>query len=174
MAGTSQQTRVDIGSALSKLAIGTYIIWLRDLKRFFRDRTRLIGSLAQPLIYLFLLGTGLQSAFSLFGSGETKYITFMYPGIVCMTILFTSMFSAISLIWDRQFGFLKEMMVAPIPRSSIALGKVFGGGTTALFQGFILLLFMPLAGIGYSVEKILGMLLVMFILAMGLTSLGVL
>jgi len=171
---TNIEARVDIETALSKLAIGTYIIWLRDLKRFFRDRTRLLGAFAQPLIYLFVLGTGLQSAFTAFGSGQTKYITFMFPGIVAMTVLFTSMFSAISIIWDRQFGFLKEMMVAPIPRSSIALGKVLGGGSTALIQGFILLLFMPLAGIPYNIEKLLMMLVVMFILAMGLTSLGVL
>ena len=174
MTETNMEARADIQAALSKLAIGTYIIWLRDLKRFFRDRTRLIAAFAQPLIYLFILGTGLQSAFNLFGGGQTKYITFMYPGIVSMTVLFTAMFSAISIIWDRQFGFLKEMMVAPIPRSSIALGKVLGGGTTALFQGFILLLFMPLAGIPYNVEKLLMMMVVMFILAMGLTSLGVL
>ena len=174
MTETSVQGGADIRTALSKLAIGTYIIWLRDLKRFFRDRIRLLGAFAQPLIYLFILGTGLQSAFTAFGGGQTKYITFMYPGIVAMTVLFTAMFSAISIIWDREFGFLKEMMVAPIPRSSIALGKVLGGGTTAVMQGFILLLFMPLAGIPYSLEKFLMMLMVMFVLAMALTSMGVL
>jgi ABC-2 type transport system permease protein len=174
MTETDLHMRVSIGETLAKLATGTYIIWLRDLKRFFRDRIRLLGAFAQPLIYLFILGTGLQSAFTAFGGGQTKYITFMYPGIVAMTILFTAMFSAISIIWDREFGFLKEMMVAPIPRSSIALGKVFGGGTTALIQGFILLLFMPLAGIPYSVEKLLMMLMVMMVLAVGLTAMGVL
>jgi len=161
------------GNRLAKLATGIYITWLRDVKRFFRDRIRLIGAFAQPLIYLFLLGTGLQSAFQAFGSGETKYVTFMFPGIVCMTVLFTSMFSAISIIWDREFGFLKEMLVAPIPRSSIAVGKVLGGATTALMQGFLLLLFMPLVGIPYSLEKIVMMLLVMFLLSISLTSFGV-
>jgi ABC-2 type transport system permease protein len=168
------EARVSLGDVLFKLAVGTYIIWLRDVKRFFRDRVRLLGAFAQPLIYLFILGTGLQSAFTAFGSGQTKYITFMYPGILAMTVLFTAMFSAISIIWDREFGFLKEMMVAPIPRSSIALGKVMGGGTTALMQGFILLLFMPLAGIPYNIEKLLMMLVVMLVLALGLTSMGVL
>jgi len=163
----------DFGRRLVKLGTGIYITWLRDVKRFFRDRIRLIGAFAQPLIYLFLLGTGLQSAFQAFGSGETKYVTFMFPGIVCMTVLFTSMFSAISIIWDREFGFLKEMLVAPIPRSSIAIGKVFGGATTALMQGFLLLLFMPLAGIPYSLEKMVMMLLVMFLLSISLTSFGV-
>ncbi|MEW6553436.1 MAG: ABC transporter permease [Actinomycetota bacterium] len=160
-------------SKLTRLGIGVYITWLRDVKRFFRDRIRLIGAFAQPLIYLALMGTGLQAAFKSFGSGETKYITFMYPGIVSMTVLFTAMFSAISIIWDREFGFLKEMMVAPIPRSSVAMGKVLGGGTTALMQGFILLLFMPLVGIPYNLEKILVMILVMFLLAICLTAFGV-
>jgi ABC-2 type transport system permease protein len=162
-----------LGTKMGKMAIGTYIIWLRDLKRFFRDRIRLLGAFAQPLIYLFILGTGLQSAFQSFGSGDTKYVTFMYPGIVAMTVLFTAMFSAISIIWDREFGFLKEMLVAPIPRSSIAIGKVCGGGTTALIQGFILLLFMPMVGIPYTLEKVVLMIVVMFLLAISLTAFGV-
>lgn len=159
---------------MARMAMGTYIIWLRDLKRFWRDRMRRIGAFIQPLIYLFLLGTGLEAAFTVFGSGETDYVAFMYPGIVAMTILFTAMFSAISIIWDREFGFLKEMMVAPIPRTSVVLGKVTGGGTTAFLQGIILLLFMPLVGIPYSLERILLMLVFMLVLSMGLTSMGVL
>lgn len=163
----------DMRNKLAKLGIGIYITWLRDIKRFFRDRIRLIGAFAQPLIYLALLGTGMQAAFTSFGSGDTKYITFMYPGIVCMTVLFTAMFSAISIIWDREFGFLKEMLVAPIPRSSVAVGKVLGGGTTALMQGCILLFFMPLVGIPYGLEKIVMMIVVMILLAICLTAFGV-
>jgi ABC-2 type transport system permease protein len=174
MEEVSQPVAADeLSSKLSKLFIGIYITWLRDIKRFYRDRIRLVGAFAQPLIYLALLGTGMQAAFTSFGGTETKYITFMFPGIVCMTVLFTAMFSAISIIWDREFGFLKEMLVAPIPRSSLAIGKVFGGGTTALMQGFILLLFMPLAGIPYNLEKIIMMMIVMFMLAISLTSFGV-
>ncbi|MBN2027120.1 MAG: ABC transporter permease [Actinobacteria bacterium] len=174
MAEVSQPVAADVFSnKLAKLGIGIYITWLRDIKRFYRDRIRLIGAFAQPLIYLALLGTGLQAAFTSFGSGDTKYVTFMFPGIVCMTVLFTAMFSAISIIWDREFGFLKEMLVAPIPRSSVAIGKIFGGGTTALMQGFILLLFMPLVGIPYNLEKIVMMMVVMLLLAISLTSFGV-
>ncbi len=169
----SPPVRKSASEIMSRMLAGIYITWLRDLKRFFRDRVRLVGALAQPLIYLFLLGTGLQSAFQSFGGSETKYVTFMFPGILSMTVLFTSMFSAISIIWDREFGFLKEMLVAPIPRSSLAIGKVFGGGTTALMQGFILLLFMPLAGIPYGLERIVMTVLVMFVLAITLTSFGV-
>lgn len=162
------------GDRLQKFLIGTYIIWLRDVKRFWRDTMRRIGAFTQPLIYLFLLGTGLQSAFKVFGAGETKYVTFMYPGILAMTVLFTSMFSAISIIWDREFGFLKEMTVAPIPRSSIAMGKILGGATTAVLQGIVFLVFMPLAGISYSLYRVLMALLVMCVLSLALTSLGVL
>lgn len=159
---------------MARMAIGTYVIWLRDLKRFWRDRMRRIGAFVQPLIYLFLLGTGLQAAFGVFGSGDINYVAFMYPGIVAMTILFTAVFSGISIIWDREFGFLKEMMVAPIPRASVGLGKVSGGGTTAFMQGCILLVFMPLVSIPYSLEKIVLMLLFMLVLAMSLSSMGVL
>lgn len=159
---------------MARMAIGTYVIWLRDLKRFWRDRMRRIGAFVQPLIYLFLLGTGLQAAFGVFGSGDINYVAFMYPGIVAMTILFTAVFSGISIIWDREFGFLKEMMVAPIPRTSVGLGKVSGGGTTAFMQGCILLVFMPLVSIPYSVEKIVLMLLFMLVLSMSLSSMGVL
>jgi ABC-2 type transport system permease protein len=159
---------------MARMAIGAYVIWLRDLKRFWRDRMRRIGAFVQPLIYLFLLGTGLEAAFGVFGTGDINYVAFMYPGIVGMTILFTAVFSGISIIWDREFGFLKEMMVAPIPRTSVALGKVTGGGTTAFLQGIILLLFMPLVSIPYSVEKIVLMLLFMLALAMSLSSMGVL
>ena len=89
-----------------------YIIWLREMKKFVRDRSRLISSIAQPLIWLLLIGTGFGSAFG--KVGDLRYIQFMFPGIIVMTLLFTSMFSAISIIWDREFGFLKEMLVAPI------------------------------------------------------------
>jgi len=162
------------GDWLERFLVGTYIIWLRDVKRFWRDTMRRIGAFVQPLIYLFLLGTGLQSAFRVFGAGETKYVTFMYPGILAMTVLFTSMFSSISIIWDREFGFLKEMTVAPIPRSSIAMGKILGGATTAVLQGIVFLVFMPLAGIPYGLYRVFMALLVMSVLSLALTSLGVL
>jgi ABC-2 type transport system permease protein len=162
------------GDWLERFLVGTYIIWLRDVKRFWRDTMRRIGAFVQPLIYLFLLGTGLQSAFRVFGAGETKYVTFMYPGILAMTVLFTSMFSSISIIWDREFGFLKEMTVAPIPRSSIAMGKILGGATTAVLQGIVFLVFMPLAGIPYGLYQVFMALLVMSVLSLALTSLGVL
>jgi len=157
---------------------GIMVIWLRELKRFWRDTPRRIGAFFQPIIYLFLLGTGLQSAFKVFGSGTTvKYVTFMFPGILGMTVLFTSMFSAISILWDREFGFLKEVLVSPVPRSSVAIGKIFGGATTAVMQAavFMILMFIP-SIYGFSLStltKAILLLPVAFLLALGLTSLGV-
>ncbi len=157
--------------------VGVYVIWKRDLVRFWRDTPRRIGAFFQPILYLFLLGTGLQSAFKAFGGGDVKYVLFMFPGILGMTVLFTAVFSAISIVWDRQFGFLKEVLVSPIPRSSVALGKVMGGATTALMQGMVLMVlaFLPMF-LGFSLDtlwKVLALIPVISLLAIGMTSLGV-
>lgn len=164
-------------SDLTWAARGVYIIWLREFKRFWRDRARRIGGFAQPIMYLALLGVGMQSAFKVFGGGDVPYIKFMYPGILGMTVLFTSVFSAISIIWDREFGFLKEVLVSPVPRYSIAMGKILGGSTTALIQGaiFMVLAFTPWV-YGFSLDtlwKVLAVLPLIVLLALSLTSLGV-
>lgn len=164
-------------SDFSRSITGIYVIWLRDFKRFWRDRPRMIGAFAQPLLYLFLLGTGLQAAFNIAGSNEINYILFMFPGIVGMTVLFTAVFSAISIVFDREFGFLKEVLVSPIPRYSVALGKILGGATTALMQGLILLAlaFIP-TFFGFNIStlwKVLKMLPIIILLAIGMTALGV-
>jgi ABC-2 type transport system permease protein len=156
---------------------GSYIVWLRDLKRFWRDTPRRVGAFVQPLIYLFLLGTGLQAAFKVFGGGNTKYILFMFPGILGMTILFTSVFSAISILWDREFGFLKEILVSPVPRSSVAFGKIIGGASQAMIQGMILLILMFFPFMyGFSVETLIKAIVLIpltLLLAIGMTSIGV-
>lgn len=156
---------------------GLYIIWLREFKRFWRDKPRRIGGFAQPILYLALLGVGMQSAFKVFGGGDVPYIKFMFPGIVGLTVLFTAVFSAISIIWDREFGFLKEVLVSPVPRSSVALGKIIGGSTTALIQGaiFLVLAFTPWV-YGFSLStlwKVLAVLPLIILMALSLTSLGV-
>src|SRR6201989_2376618 len=114
------------------------IVWRRELIRYRSDRLRMVTTLVQPLLFLFVLGSGLQqlSAASTHG---VNLKTFIYPGILCISVLFTAMFSAASIVWDREFGFLREMMVAPVRRSSIVIGKVFGGATVASLQGLILL-----------------------------------
>jgi ABC-2 type transport system permease protein len=110
-----------------------YILWLRQLKRYSRSRSRMIGSLGQPLLFLLALGFGFAPTFSKAGGGS--YITFITPGIISMGILFTAVFSGIEIIWDRQFGFLKETLVAPVSRIGIVLGRVLGGATVAMIQG---------------------------------------
>jgi ABC-2 type transport system permease protein len=156
---------------------GTYIVWFRDIKRFWRDTPRRVGAFVQPLIYLFLLGTGLQAAFKVFGAGDVKFVKFMFPGILAMTVLFTAVFSAISILWDREFGFLKEVLVSPVPRTSVAVGKIFGGATQAMIQAAILLLlmFFPfMYGFGFdTLWKALVLLPMTLLLAVGMTAIGV-
>ena len=164
-------------TTLQRALTGVYVLWLRELKRFWRDRPRRLGAFFQPLIYLFLLGTGMQAAFQVFGGGKVDYVTFMYPGIVAMTLLFTSVFSAISILWDRQFGFLKEVLISPIPRSSVAVGKIVGGATTACLQGLILMIlaFIP-SLLGFSLSTLGTVLLlipVVMLLSLSMTSMGV-
>jgi ABC-2 type transport system permease protein len=121
-----------------------YILWLRQLKRYWRSRGRVIGSLGQPLLFLLALGFGFGPVFRRAGQGN--YIEFLAPGVIGMTILFAAIFSGIELLWDRQFGFMKEMLVFPVPRLTIMIGRTLGGATTALMQGFIVFVICLLAG----------------------------
>lgn len=157
---------------MNALVLGAYTIWLRDLARFRQDRSRLLGAIAQPTLYLFILGIGISTIFG--RSGEGSYLQFIYPGVIGMSMLFTSIFSAMSIIWDREFGFLKEVLVAPIPRSAIALGKTFGGATVATLQGTIILLYAPIIGIPLTPVMVVSFLFLMFAIAFAMTSLGVL
>src|SRR5574341_244033 len=159
---------------------GIYTIWLRDVLRFLRQPTRIVGSLGGPILYLFVLGGGLASSRG--GAGAAAgasaagfdFRQFMFPGILGMTVLFTAMFSAVSIVWDREFGFLKEVMVAPISRVAVALGKVAGGSTVALFQGTIILLLAPLIGVKLTLGQIATLIGLMLALAAAMTSMGVL
>ena len=121
-----------------------YILWLRQVKKYFRSKTRIVGSLGQPLLFLLALGFGFGSIYKQAGRGN--YIEFIAPGIIMMSVLFTAIFSGIDLIWDRQFGFLKETMVAPVSRLEIMLGKTLGGATVAAVQGLIVFLLTLLVG----------------------------
>ena len=154
-----------------------YIIWYRDILRYWRDRWRLVASLAQPLLFLVVFGSGLSSALgrgSLFGgAGGFSYIQFMYPGIIGMAILFTAIFGAMSIVWDREFGFLKEVLVAPIDRSAVAIGKALGSTTQAMIQGLILLVLAPFVGVKLSVVTVLTLVPLAAVLAFGLSSFGV-
>ncbi len=115
-----------------------YIMWLREVKKFLRSRSQIIGALGQPILYLLALGYGLGSVFQ--SAGQGNYIQFLVPGIIGMTIIFSSIFNGMSIIWDRQFGFLKETLVAPVPRSAIMFGRTLGGATVSTAQGCVLLI----------------------------------
>jgi len=124
--------------------IAIYTLWLRELKKYFRSKSRILGSLGQPILFLVALGFGLGPVFKAAGQGD--YIQFLVPGIISMSILFLAVFSGISVIWDRQFGFLKETLVAPVPRWQIMLGRTLGGATVAILQGIIVFAISFLAG----------------------------
>ena len=148
------------------------IVWKRELIRFSKDKLRMITSLVQPFLFLFVLGTGLSRLASA-GTHGVDLRTFVYPGVLCMAVLFTAMFSAASLVWDREFGFLREMMVAPVRRSSLVLGKCFGGATVACFQGIIVLCLAGLVGVPYAPVLILEIFVLQLILAFTITAFGV-
>jgi ABC-2 type transport system permease protein len=121
-----------------------YILWLRELKRYSRSRAQVLASLGQPLLYLLVLGFGLGPVFEKAGQGS--YLQFVAPGVIGMSVLFTSIFSGIGLLWDRQFGFLKETLVAPVPRLHIMVGRTLGGASVAMLQGLLILIVCLIAG----------------------------
>jgi len=151
----------------------TGIVWRRELIRFRTDRLRAVTSLIQPVLFLFILGTGLSS---LAGHGlpaGVSFRTFIYPGVVAMGVLFTAIFSAGSIVWDREFGFLREMLVAPVNRGAIVLGKCLGGATVATFQGVIVLALAGLAGVPYNPVLIITLIGELLLLSFTLTAFGV-
>ena len=148
-----------------------FIRWLRQLKRYFRSRARMIGSLGQPILFLLALGFGLGPIFARAGRGN--YVQFLAPGIVTMAILFTAVFGGIEIIWDRQFGFLKETLVAPVSRFAIVLGRTLGGATVALIQGGIVFLVCVAAGFWPAHPLLLPLaLLFMTLIAVMCTAIG--
>ncbi|MDY6918003.1 MAG: ABC transporter permease [Chloroflexota bacterium] len=152
-----------------------YIIWYRDLLRFWRDRARLVASFAQPFLFLVIIGTGLSAGMMLLG-GESgySYIQFMFPGIIGMVVFFTAIMGGVSIVWDREFGFLKEVLVAPISRTAVAIGKALGGATIACVQGAVMLVFVPFVGVSISVAQVFLLIPLMFVFAFSMTSLGIL
>jgi ABC-2 type transport system permease protein len=163
--------RVPMRSARSELR-AIKVVWKRELIRFSRDRLRILTSLMQPFLFLFVLGTGISSLAAASTHG-VDFKTFIYPGVLCMAVMFTAMFSAASIVWDREFGFLREMMVAPVRRSSIVLGKCLGGATVAGFQGLIVIAISPLVDIPYEPALILELLALSLLLAFAITAFGV-
>jgi ABC-2 type transport system permease protein len=148
------------------------IVWKRELIRFRADRMRMITTLVQPLLFLFVLGSGLQRLSSA-GTHGVDLKTFIYPGILCIAVMFTAMFSAASIVWDREFGFLREMMVAPIRRSSIVIGKCLGGASVACIQGIIVLCLAGLVHVPYNPVLIIEVFVLQLLLAFSITAFGV-
>jgi ABC-2 type transport system permease protein len=148
------------------------IVFQRELIRFLKDRVRIVTSLVQPLLFLFVLGSGLQQL-SQFGTHGVDLKTFIYPGVLCITVMFTAMFSAASLVWDREFGFLREMMVAPVRRSSIVIGKCIAGACVASLQGVILICLAGAVHVPYDPLLLLGIFALQLLLAFSITAFGV-
>ncbi len=154
------------------LILPSYTLWKREIVRFYRQRSRVIGALVPPVLFWFLIGSGFGSSFSYQSDSSVNYLQYFFPGTVIMVVLFTAIFSTISIIEDRREGFLQSVLVAPVTRSSIALGKILGGATLAFLQGFLFLAFAPLLGIHFSFLSALYIATILFLVSFGLTGLG--
>ena len=154
------------------LCTGT--IWQREIVRFVRQRSRIIGAFGQPILFWLLLGSGFGKNFRYAGGGGEGYLEYFYPGIIAMVVLFTAIFSTFAVVDDRKARFLQGVLAAPVPRSAIVLGQVTGGATLALLQGVLLLVATPLAGVPLTLEAALASVLVMGLIGFALTALGLL
>ena len=147
------------------------VVWQRELIRFGRDRARMVSSLVQPVLFLFVLGSGLSPLVS-DGSGGVDFRTFLFPGVLATSVLFTAVFSGVSMVWDREFGFLREMLVAPVSNTAIMVGKCVGGATVATLQSLIMLALAGLVGVGYHPVMLLTLVGLLFLMAFMVTALG--
>lgn len=152
---------------------GMWVIAYRELLRFVQERSRMLSSFGMPLLFLIIFGAGFNRIIGDLTPG-VDFIKFIYPGIIAMTVLMTSVFSGLSVVWDREFGFLKEVLVAPLSRSGIVLGKAAGGATVAVAQGFIMLILAPLLGIKLTPMLVISLVPLLIILSLSLSSLGIL
>jgi ABC-2 type transport system permease protein len=148
------------------------MVWQRELIRLRRTPTRIITGLAQPVIFLFIMGSGLGRLIEGGVPGGFDYEAFLFPGILSMSIITSALFSAVSIVWDREFGFMREMLVAPVSRTSIVLGKALGGGTVAVVQGLILIVAAPLVGVDLTVGRVLLLIVALLLLAYAMTAFG--
>ncbi len=163
-----------------------YIIWYREVLRWWRNKSRIVGSFGMPILFLFIFGSGLSPAMGGLTQGIASaspmapkdagidFVKFIFPGIIGMNVLMGSVMSGISIVWDREFGFLKEILVAPINRTAVALGKTLGGSTTGVVQGLLLLILAPLIGVSISAGMVVRLVPLLFLISFSMTSLGVL
>ncbi len=159
-------------SAVGHNLKAVYVITYREFKKFIREKSRLVGTMARPILWLFVVGLGLGQLVR--PEGGISYLQFIFPGMLGMTILFASIFSAISIVWDREFGFLKEILVAPISRFSVVFGKAMAGTSISMAQVLLMVVFIPVLGIKVSAGQFLLVLVFSGLLAFSLTSMGIL
>ena len=146
------------------------VVWQREMIRFSRDRSRIVSSLVQPVLFLFVLGTGLSSLIA--SNGDVDFRTFLFPGVLATSVLFTAAFSGISMVWDREFGFLREMLVAPVSTTAILTGKCLGGATVATLQSLIILALAGLVGVPYNLVMMVELVGLLFLMAFMICALG--
>jgi len=149
------------------------MVWRRDIIRLFRMPTRIISGIAQPLLFLFVLGAGLENAIGAQGAAGVDYQQYLFPGILAMSVITSALFSAIAIVWDREFGFLREMLVAPVTRGVLVFGKALGGGSVAVVQGLVLVVAAPFVGVSFTVASFAGMVGFLLLLAFALTAFGI-
>ncbi len=166
-------TRPGVPAVSTGVWLPAFTLWWREIVRFYRQKARVVGVLASPLLFWVVIGSGFGTSFrSGGGPGQQHYLDYFYPGALILIVLFTSIFAMMSVIDDRKEGFLLSVMVAPVPRSSIVLGKVLGGSTLATVQGMIFLVFAPLAGVHLGVTQLVMVFVVVFLISFALTALG--
>jgi ABC-2 type transport system permease protein len=173
MTSTQTASLTAQSSALTGVSLPAFTLWWREVVRFYRQRTRVVGVIASPVVFWLVIGSGFGSSFRSGGSaGQQHYLDYFYPGALIMIVLFTSIFTMMSVIEDRKEGFLLSVLVAPVPRSAIVLGKVLGGTTLSTIQGLIFLAFAPLVGVHVSPGDFLLVALTVFLVSFALTALG--
>jgi len=158
------------GGGLRHQVRGAAVVWQREMIRFGRDRSRIVSSLVQPVLFLFVLGTGLSSLIA--SNGDVDFRTFLFPGVLATSVLFTAAFSGISMVWDREFGFLREMLVAPVSTTAILTGKCLGGATVATLQSLIILALAGLVGVPYNLAMMAKLVVLLFLMAFMICAMG--
>jgi ABC-2 type transport system permease protein len=162
-----------VASSSAGVMLPAFTLWWREIVRFYRQKSRVVGVLASPLVFWLVIGSGFGTSFrSGDGPGQQRYLDYFYPGALIMIVLFTSIFTMMSLIEDRKEGFLLSVLVAPVPRTAIVLGKVLGGTTLSAIQGLIFLIFAPFAGVHLDPLRLLLVVVVVFLVSFALTALG--